>query len=140
MQQNEANDDARLQEFESRIERGEKIEPGDWMPDGVSWLRSHKGEATHWRLRGGPTTESVATALLLASCRKCVHSSMLPGRALTILSHLPPRLMQATPSGARTRNSSSSGMRSGFCTTTRLIRLSVYGSVDVEYCSTETGP
>jgi ring-1,2-phenylacetyl-CoA epoxidase subunit PaaA len=22
-----------LQEFEARIERGEKIEPGDWMPD-----------------------------------------------------------------------------------------------------------
>lgn len=27
------NDDARLAEFEARIARGEKIEPGDWMPD-----------------------------------------------------------------------------------------------------------
>ena len=25
--------DARLEEFEARIDRGEKIEPGDWMPD-----------------------------------------------------------------------------------------------------------
>jgi ring-1,2-phenylacetyl-CoA epoxidase subunit PaaA len=28
-----AQEDERLQEFEARIERGEKIEPGDWMPD-----------------------------------------------------------------------------------------------------------
>lgn len=27
------SDDARLAEFEARIARGEKIEPGDWMPD-----------------------------------------------------------------------------------------------------------
>jgi ring-1,2-phenylacetyl-CoA epoxidase subunit PaaA len=27
------SDDQRLQEFEARITRGEKIEPGDWMPD-----------------------------------------------------------------------------------------------------------
>src|SRR5512143_1549010 len=26
-------DEDRLQEFEARIGRGEKIEPGDWMPD-----------------------------------------------------------------------------------------------------------
>ncbi len=32
--------------------------------------RSHSGGAIHWRLRGDPTTESSATALLLASCRK----------------------------------------------------------------------
>lgn len=29
----EANDTARLAAFEARIARGEKIEPGDWMPD-----------------------------------------------------------------------------------------------------------
>ncbi|MBZ0287545.1 MAG: 1,2-phenylacetyl-CoA epoxidase subunit A, partial [Anaerolineae bacterium] len=27
------SDEARLMAFESRIARGEKIEPGDWMPD-----------------------------------------------------------------------------------------------------------
>ena len=32
MQANEANYDDRLEEFEARIARGEKIEPGDWMP------------------------------------------------------------------------------------------------------------
>ena len=32
MQANDANHDDRLEEFEARIARGEKIEPGDWMP------------------------------------------------------------------------------------------------------------
>ena len=27
------SDEARIVEFEARIKRGEKIEPGDWMPD-----------------------------------------------------------------------------------------------------------
>jgi hypothetical protein len=27
------SDEARMAEFEARIERGEKIEPGDWMPE-----------------------------------------------------------------------------------------------------------
>src|SRR5215510_12628276 len=31
--ENDTSDDVRLQAFEARIERGEKIEPGDWMPD-----------------------------------------------------------------------------------------------------------
>jgi hypothetical protein len=28
-----AIEDQKIQEFEARIGRGEKIEPGDWMPD-----------------------------------------------------------------------------------------------------------
>jgi ring-1,2-phenylacetyl-CoA epoxidase subunit PaaA len=31
---NPTNEDGRMREFEARIARGEKIEPGDWMPDG----------------------------------------------------------------------------------------------------------
>jgi ring-1,2-phenylacetyl-CoA epoxidase subunit PaaA len=31
--ENPSSDDHRIQEFEDRIARGEKIEPGDWMPD-----------------------------------------------------------------------------------------------------------
>ncbi len=53
------------------------------IPDGVSWLRSHSGGATHCRQRGGPTWASRATALFPASCKKCVHWSIVPGRGLT---------------------------------------------------------
>ena len=31
--QEETSDDEKLQAFEARLERGEKIEPGDWMPE-----------------------------------------------------------------------------------------------------------
>jgi hypothetical protein len=56
----------------------------------VWWLRHHSGSASHCMRRGGPATASSATALLPASCRKWVHSSMFRGRGFTAFVHFPP--------------------------------------------------
>ena len=70
---------------------------------GYSWLRHHVGSEIQRRRFGGPIVRSPDTALPLASCRKCDHSSIPAGRGLTVFVHVPPRWTYATPFGPRTR-------------------------------------
>jgi len=89
-----------------------------------SCCRARRGPAIHWKRRGGATTVSVPTALLLGSWSVWVHSSRASGHGLTVFCQAPSRRTQATPPGDSTRTTSSMATGSSFVATTRLTRPS----------------
>jgi len=85
--------------------------------------RHQTGLPTHWTRRGGPATESLATALLSALLRYWGQSSMFFGQGLTVF--LPPTTM--APRGVRTRIASSAHTSPNVSATIRLTMLSPWG-------------